>query len=138
MSTSVGYSKTPLYKKLGLKSGFTIKLVNQPREYWTFFETLPQDLTETDQSDILKDFIHVFSTDKKRLDKLLVKLKTEIKQNGMIWVSWPKKTSQIHTTVNGDLIRNLAKIHGLIDVKVCAVNEIWSGLKLMIPSNLRK
>lgn len=133
MTVHAGYPKNPLYKKLGLKDGFTIKLVNAPKYYWKLFDLLPKDLNKNDDPNSLKDFIHIFCADEERLIKELRALRKEIKQNGMIWVSWPKKTAQIPTTVNGDVIRKYAFSNILVDVKVCAIDETWSGLKLMIP-----
>ena len=85
-----------------------------------------------------KDFIHFFTKDSLELEKGLLQFKDEIKQNGMIWVSWPKKTSGVPTDITEDVIRNFALGIGLVDVKVCAVNEVWSGLKLVIPVKYRK
>ena len=138
MANQSGYSKNPLYKKLGLKSGFKIKLVNAPTYYWKFFDLLPENIDEVNDPKTMKDFIHVFSRDNNELKNELDSLRKEIKQNGMIWVSWPKKSSNIETTVNGDVIRKLAFENNLVDVKVCAINETWSSLKLMIPVKDRK
>jgi len=132
-----GYSNTNLAKKLGIKPGFFIKLINPPDYYFDLFEDLPDDIEYDSEDDIKKDMIHFFTKDINELYALLGNLKNEIKQNGCIWVSWPKKASNVSTTVNGDVIRNLAVNIGLIDAKVCAVDEIWSGLKLVIPVKLR-
>jgi len=132
-----GYSNTNLAKKLGIKPGFFIKLINPPDYYFDLVEDLPDDIEYDSEDDIKKDMIHFFTKDINELYALLGNLKNEIKQNGCIWVSWPKKASNVSTTVNGDVIRNLAVNIGLIDAKVCAVDEIWSGLKLVIPVKLR-
>jgi len=130
---TAGYSGTPLLKKLGIKDDFTIMLVNEPDHYYELIEKHPHELLLADSPDNLKDFIHFFTKEKSELEKLLPELKKEMKPNGMIWVSWPKKASKIPTDMTEDVIRNLALNIGLVDVKVCAVDHIWSGLKLVIP-----
>lgn len=128
-----GYSGTPLAKKLGLKAGFQIKLVNPPEYYFNLFDDLPAGLNFKNDQGVKKDFIHFFTKNENEYIKILLFLKEEIKPNGMIWVSWPKKSSKIITDITEDMIRNYAIKIGLVDIKVCAVNEIWSGLKLVIP-----
>ncbi|MDF2431849.1 MAG: hypothetical protein JWP44_1480 [Mucilaginibacter sp.] len=128
-----GYSGTPLAKKLGIKPGFNIKLVNAPDYYFSLFTDLPANLDINSDTTIKKDFIHFFTKQEEEYILLLPELKNQIKPNGMIWVSWPKKASQIITDITEDTIRNYAIKTGLVDIKVCAVDEIWSGLKLVIP-----
>lgn len=130
---TAGYSQTPLAKKLGIKDGFTIRLINQPAHYFSLFTDLPGDLTIEDEASIKKDFIHFFTTSAMELETQLPLLKNEIVPNGMIWVSWPKKTAKIKTDITEDVIRNYALSIGLVDIKVCAVDQTWSGLKLVIP-----
>jgi len=132
-----GYSKTPLGKKLGIKNNFRIKLVNVPEYYFRLFSEFPESIEIANDNKSLKDFIHYFSIDAGTLFKALKKLKNEIKQNGMIWISWPKKSS-IKTDITEDYIREIALKNGLVDVKVCAIDEVWSGLKLVIPLKDRK
>ncbi len=132
-----GYSKTPLGKKLGIKNNFRIKLVNVPEYYFRLFSEFPESIEIANDNKSLKDFIHYFSIDAGTLFKALKKLKNEIKQNGMIWISWPKKSS-IKTDITEDYIREIALKNGLVDVKVCAIDEVWSGLKLVIPVKDRK
>ncbi|HSP86903.1 MAG TPA: hypothetical protein VLN45_02120 [Ignavibacteriaceae bacterium] len=132
MKTS-GYSGTPLVKKLGIKENFKIKIINQPDYYFELFLDSPFKINPTPDNKIKKDFIHFFTTEKFELLKNLPKLKKEIELNGMIWISWPKKASNIKTDITEDVIREVAIKNGLVDVKVCAVDEIWSGLKLVIP-----
>ncbi|MBE9667024.1 DUF3052 family protein [Mucilaginibacter boryungensis] len=127
-----GYSGTPLAKKLGIKSGFNIALVNAPAGYLDLFDELPGDLTFDDRITGGHDMIHLFVKDQQEYLAILPLLKGQIKQNGMVWVSWPKKASKIATDITEDIIRNEAIQNGLVDVKVCAVDEIWSGLKLVI------
>jgi len=129
---TAGYSATPLAKKLGMKNGFKIKLVNQPDYYFSLFTDLPSDMQELPDERIKKDFIHYFAKSALQLEKDIKQLKQEIEQNGMIWISWPKKTAKVTTDLDDNIIRDIALENGLVDVKVCAVDEIWSGLKLVI------
>jgi hypothetical protein len=130
---AAGYSGTPLAKKLGIKAGFEIKLVNAPDHYFDLFTDLPGDLKFKDDPTTKKDLIHFFTRQEEEYIKTLPLLKEQIKPNGIIWVSWPKKASKIITDITEDTIRNYAIKIGLVDIKVCAVDEIWSGLKLVIP-----
>jgi len=132
MQTS-GYSGTPLAKKLGIKEGFKIRLINSPEYYFELFTDLPENISILKDTKSKKNFIHCFVKQEKELHKNIPSLKNEIEPNGIIWISWPKKASKVTTDVTEDLIRNLALASGLVDIKVCAVDEIWSGLKLVIP-----
>jgi hypothetical protein len=133
-----GYSGTPLEKKLGIKNEFTIRLINAPEYYFNLFVDFPEDVQITNIKGKEKDFIHYFERKATTLKKNLPLLRKEIAQHGMIWVSWPKKASKVETDITEDTIRNFALTIGLIDIKVCAVDEIWSGLKLVIPLKERK
>jgi hypothetical protein len=134
-----GYSGTPLAKKLGIKPGFNIALINDvPENYFDLFTDLPGDLTINNEITSDHDLIHLFVKDRQTYLDYLPSLKDQIKQNGMVWVSWPKKASKILTDITEDTIRNEALKNGLVDVKVCAVDEIWSGLKLVIRLKDRK
>ena len=133
-----GYSGTPLAKKLGIKPGLSIRLVNPPDHYAELFSDLPADFKELKDKKVKKDFIHYFTKSVVQLKKDLQQLRQEINENGMIWISWPKKASGVPTDLTEDIIRMLALANGLVDVKVCAVDEIWSGLKLVIPLKDRK
>jgi len=125
-----GYSGTPLSKKLGVKEGFTISIFNQPNHYFDLFTDLPQIKIVKDKK-IKKDFIHYFVTKEKELAKDINILKEQMVQNGMIWIS--KKSSKVETDITEDVIRNITLKNRLVDIKVCAIDEIWSGLKLVIP-----
>jgi len=131
--SATGYSGTPLAKKLGIKEGFQIKLVNPPDYYFQLFTDMPVNLNLTDDKITRKDFIHFFTKQEKEFTAMLPDLKEQLVPNGMIWVSWPKKASKVVTDITEDIIRNYALKIGLVDIKVCAVDEIWSGLKLVIP-----
>ena len=126
---------TPLEKKLGLKDGQKVSLVNVPDYYENLFTSFPEIQLKTRGT---VELIHFFAKSQKELIQKLPKLKKRIVQNGMIWVSWPKKSSKVETDIVEDIIRNYAIEIGLVDVKVCAVDEIWSGLKLVIPLKYRK
>lgn len=135
---SSGYSGTPLAKKLGFREGLKVRIVNQPDHYFDLFEELPKAVGFSNERKSKKDLIHYFTRDAKELERDILSLKNEIVTNGIIWISWPKKSSKIATDVTEDTIRNLALENGLVDVKVCAVDEVWSGLKLVIPVKDRK
>lgn len=132
-----GYSATPLYKKLGVKSGFDVALIDPPAG---LSSALAIDgigsimvLTKADPLPSDCNIIQYFTKSVDELEKTLPLLKSAIKQNGMVWISWPKKASKVPSDVTEDVIRALAIAIGMVDVKVCAVDDIWSGLKLVIP-----
>jgi hypothetical protein len=131
--TTAGYSGTPLAKKLGIKEGFKIRLVNQPDYYFNLFTDMPENIANLNDKKSRKNLIHYFTKQAKDLGRDILSLKNEIEPNGIIWISWPKKSSKIVTDITEDTIRKLALGNGLVDIKVCAVDEIWSGLKLVIP-----
>lgn len=137
MKTS-GYSGTPLAKKLGIKSGLKVSFVNAPEDYFDYFTDLPEDLIEITDNSQKKDFIHFFTKSAAQLNESIIHLKEGIEQNGIIWISWPKKAAKIETDLNGNIVREIGLKSGLVDVKVCAVNETWSGLKFVIPVKYRK
>ena len=133
-----GYSGTPLAKKLGIKEGFKISIINPPEYYFKLFTDLPITIKIVRDPKQKKDFIHYFVKEEIQLLKDIYLLKNQIEQNGMIWISWPKKASKVATDITEDVIRAIALKNGLVDIKVCAVDEIWSGLKLVIPVKQRK
>lgn len=127
-----GYSGTPLGKKLGMKSNFTVKVKNEPEEYWDWMAPLPEGMkiaTRSKKESL--DFAHLFVKTNKTFEKEFIKLRDELKKTGMLWISWPKKSSGVVTDLNENIIRDFGLTHGLVDVKVCAVDEVWSGLKFM-------
>ncbi len=138
-----GYSGTPLLKKLGVKAGQKALLVKLPdtiKELSEFTEwaRIKSAKTTRGVSGGPFDYIHFFTADKGEMTKTLPNLKKELAEDGMIWVSWPKKSSGVPSTVIENDIRKHALKIGLVDIKVCAVDEIWSGLKLVIPVKDRK
>jgi hypothetical protein len=127
-----GYSGTPLAKKLGIKEGMKVELVDAPNEFPVLLRSLPESvmITSTPSDDV--DILHLFTNSRDSLYRGLAEAKHRIKQNGAIWVSWHKKAAKLPTEITEDTIREAALPLGLVDVKVCAVDEKWSGLKLVI------
>jgi hypothetical protein len=131
--TQSGYSGTPLAKKLGIKEGFKIRLVNVPENYFDLFTDFPVTVTMLKDKKSSKDFVHYFSKNSTDLQKDIISLRKEVFPNGTLWISWPKKAAKTDTDLTGDIVRHIALTNGLVDIKVCAVDEIWSGLKFVIP-----
>jgi hypothetical protein len=130
---TTGYSGTPLAKKLGIKTGYHIRLVNMPSHYFSLFKDMPENVIVCQEKKTRKNLIHYFALQAQDLQKDMPSLKNEIEPNGVIWISWPKKASKTPTDISEDLIRELALRNGLVDIKVCAIDQTWSGLKLVIP-----
>jgi hypothetical protein len=133
-----GYSGTPLAKKLGIKAGSNLMLVNAPDHYFDLFTDMPPDVYFADDTLPGKDVIHFFGKSLNEYRVKLPELMKQIKPDGMIWVSWPKKASKVIADITENEIRNFALQIGLVDIKVCATDEVWSGLKLVIPVKDRK
>jgi hypothetical protein len=134
---TAGYSRTPLLKKLGIKPGYKLLVLNRPQNY---FELLEADITaQLCKKNEVPDLVHVFAPTKKEFESQMKKLGPIIgkNRNVVIWVSWYKKSSGIVTDITEDDIRNFALKNDLVDVKVCAVSDIWSGLKLVVPLKSR-
>ena len=136
---TAGYSGTPLAKKLGIKKGNAILLYNAPKHYYELFADFPEGVTELDAvAEEVADFIHVFCTSFETLKEVVPQYKSALKKNGMLWVSWPKGSSKITSDLKRDPIREYLLNIGLVDVKVAAVDEDWSGLKFMYRIKDRK
>jgi hypothetical protein len=133
-----GYSRTPLARKLGIKSGMTVHVINAPGDYAALVDPLPDGVAISPKAAKQFGLVHIFSKSRSELLELLTSYQKKIKQNGVIWVSWPKKASGIASEINEDTVRELALPLGLVDIKVCAVNDVWSGLKLVIRKENRK
>lgn len=132
---AVGYSGTPLWKKLGLKDGMRCTAVGAPSAYWDdWLAGAPVADWGTHEA---PEFIHIFSVDADRMVAELHHALGRISRDGMIWVSWPKKASKVSTTITENVIRAAAFETDLVDVKVCAVSDVWSGLKLVIRKEKR-
>ena|SRR5689334_17567639 len=134
---TTGYSGTPLLKKLGIKPGMKLLLINQPKDYYSLLETNVED--QVMKKNETPDLVHLFVKSNKEFETEMKKLKAVCKKNASItiWVSWYKKSAKIPIDITEDTIRNYALKNDLVDVKVCAVSDIWSGLKLVVPLNKR-
>lgn len=130
--TSAGYSGTPLVRKLGIKKDFRLAVWNRPDGYLDLLGELPEGVREAGPDDREIEFSHVFATDRKTLLAGLSAAKRTMAQDGMVWLSWPKKASGVPTELDGNEVRRLGLESGLVDIKVCAVDETWSGLKFVI------
>jgi hypothetical protein len=134
---TAGYSGTPLLKKLGIKEDTKVLVINAPEGYFDWLEQdiRPQLAGKKNNADL----VHLFVTSLKEFEKHMVDLKALYQSNTslVIWVSWYKKSAGIPTDMTEDIIRNYALANGLVDIKVCAVNEQWSGLKLVVPKAKR-
>ena len=135
-STS-GYSGTPLAKKLGVKASSHLWVLDAPREYAGLLAPLPDGVVFEDGAGKIVDIAHIFVVSKEELATHLAALRVNLRSDATLWVSWPKKASKVPTTVTEDTIRELALPLGFVDVKVCAVDEVWSGLKLVVRKELR-
>ena len=133
-----GYSGTPLLKKLGIKSGFRVYVHEPPKAYFDWLEPLPANVSVAERLSGTFDFIHVFVKDQKRFKSILSKDKAYLKSDGMLWVSWPKKSSGVVSDLDENIIRDYGLKSGFVDIKVCAVDDTWSGLKFVIPVANRK
>lgn len=127
-----GYSGTPLAQKLGIKAGQRVVLINGPAAYRKLLAPLPKTVSFSTKADRDAPFIHLFVQDRKTLERELSRLRKLVADTGILWISWPKKSSGVTTDVTEDVIREVALPLGFVDVKVCAVDQTWSGLKLMI------
>jgi hypothetical protein len=125
-----GYSGTPLEKKLGIKPEFDVAFVNAPENFVKQLDLPPGVKLKSISRSKDLDFIHVFVKNQNAITTAF-EYSRKMKPNGMLWVSWPKKTSGVPTDVNENLVREVGLAAGLVDVKICAVDEIWSGLKFV-------
>ncbi|HEY2124881.1 MAG TPA: DUF3052 family protein [Chthoniobacterales bacterium] len=133
-----GYSGTPLIQKLGFKPGIAVTVINAPASYAKLLGQLPEGVRLEIALKRGCLFVHLFTRDRDELKKYLVRLRSNLADTGMVWISWPKKISGLETSVNENVIRDLALPLGFVDTKVCAVDSTWSGLKLMIRRADRK
>ena len=138
MAKTAGYSGTPLAAKLGIKAGSRVHLINAPKEFRALLEPVPEGVVFAPKLTDTTDVSHLFVRRQAELRAKLPVMQRAIRPDASIWVSWPKKASGVQTDITEDTIREIALPMGLVDVKVCAVDETWSGLKLMIRKELRK
>ena len=133
-----GYSGTPLAQKLGIKPGMKVAVLNAPSAYRKWLAPLPEKVSFSDKAEAGSSFVHLFVKERATLEKELKRLRRLLDNAGVLWISWPKKSSGVATDVTEDVIRDVCLPLGFVDVKVCAVDETWSGLKLMIRRENRK
>jgi hypothetical protein len=133
-----GYSKTPLAQKLGIKSEAKVAALNAPADYRKLLAPLPAGVAFSDKATAGARFVHLFVTERRVLEKELKRLRGLIDEAGVLWISWPKKSAGLGSDITEDIIRKVCLPLGFVDIKVCAVDETWSGLKLMIRRANRK
>jgi hypothetical protein len=122
-----GYSGTPLVKKLGVKPDARLYVLNAPENYWAMLGELPRNATEVKRAVKGVEFVHFFATNRRDLEREFPRLQASLAADGRLWVSWPKKTSGVTTDLDETVVRETGLRHGLVDVKVCAVDAVWSG-----------
>jgi hypothetical protein len=135
---SPGYSGTPLAKKLGYKASSRATLVGAPEGYLAMVEPLPEGVVFERTATSKTDLAHIFATEREALARGLSTLRKKLKPEAAVWVSWPKKSAKVATNITEDVIRQIALPLGFVDIKVCAVSEVWSGLKLVVRKELRQ
>jgi hypothetical protein len=133
-----GYSGTPLPQKLGIKPGLTVVTISAPTNYRRLLGKIPEGVAFSNRLKPDSNFVHVFIKKRRELEKRLSILREKIADTGTVWVSWPKKSSGVPTDVTEDVVRTVALPLGFVDIKVCAVDDTWSGLKLMVRRVNRK
>ena len=136
MTATAGYSGTPLPKKLGLAPGMRV-YVTGCDDYVELVGAGDLDLAMQAKPGSTTDFVHVFATRRRELETWLPKLRRALQPDATLWVSWPKKASKVETDIVEDTIREIALPLGFVDVKVCAIDAVWSGLKLVVRKELR-
>lgn len=133
-----GYSGTPLVKKIGIKSGDRLLFCNEPSDFQKILGELPEDVTVSRKVNGLVNVVILFTDRQTHLEKNFRTLAKTLEQNGMLWIGWPKKASGVPTDLNEDMVRKIGLANGLVDTKVCAIDETWSGLRFVIRLKDRK
>lgn len=128
---AAGYSGKPLVAKLGIKPGAAIAILNAPNGYDRALGKLPPRVTRRRRLAGVIDFVHLFTSEQRELERRFAALEHALAPAGQLWVSWPKRASGVPTDLTEDVIRAIGLAHGLVDVKVIAVDETWSGLKFV-------
>ncbi|MBW8760127.1 MAG: DUF3052 family protein [Burkholderiales bacterium] len=136
-ASTPGYSGTPLARKLGIVAGSRVAPLHAPDDYLDWLAPLPEGVRFAAKASAATDVVHVFGDRRADLAACLQDLRGRIAPAAAVWVSWPKKASKVPTDITEDTIREIALPLGFVDVKVCAVSEVWSGLKLVIRKELR-
>ncbi len=132
-----GYSGTPLAKKLGIDTGCSLVTRHAPRDYAQLVATLPPGVRMSGRVTKSTDVVHVFAVERKVLARELASLRKTIRPDAVVWVSWPKKAAKVPTDITEDTIRAVCLPLEFVDIKVCAVSDVWSGLKLVIRKSAR-
>jgi hypothetical protein len=135
---TAGYSGTPLVRKLGYRAGMRVHHAGAPDGFADAVGTLPEGVTVLTRAAADLDLAMLFVTQRRDLARGLARLQPKLQPAGMIWVAWPKRASKVPTDVTEDVVRDVALPRGLVDVKVCAIDEVWSGLKLVTRTELRR
>lgn len=134
---AAGYSGTPLAKKLGVKDGSKVLVVGAPEGYIKLLEPFPVAVQFVSKLSKSVDIVHIFTDQKAELQKALTAFRKTLGPTAMVWVSWPKKSAKVPTDITEDTVRQVALPLGFVDIKVCAVTDVWSGLKLVVRKELR-
>lgn len=137
ISSTAGYSGTPLAKKLGYKASSRVLLLDAPEDYLTMVKPLPEGVVFVRSATSGAEMVHVFAIERDKLTNQLKALRKKLNPNAAVWVSWPKKAAKLTTDITEGVIREVALPLGFVDIKVCAVSDIWSGLKLVVRKELR-
>jgi hypothetical protein len=127
-----GYSGTPLAQKLGIKPGYRVFVEGAPAAYEQLVAPLPEGVHMQAAIDAATDIVHLFVVSKAELAGALKRALQHLRPDAALWISWPKKASKVATDITEDTVRDLALPLGLVDIKVCAVDDVWSGLKLVL------
>jgi hypothetical protein len=132
-----GYSETPLSQKLGIKPGSKVHLVEAPTGHRKLLTPLPNGVQFVPRLSETTDLVHFFTTKRAQLKTRLPAIRKKMRADAVVWVSWPKKAAHVATDLTEDAVRDTALPLGLVDVKVCAIDDVWSGLKLVVRKELR-
>jgi hypothetical protein len=127
----VGYSRKSLVQRLGIKPGFNLAILHAPDHYDKTLGELPKNVTITRELTGQLDFVQVFARSIKALEEVFPRIRKPLKQNGMVWISWPKSSSGVKSSLNENAVREIGLKNGLVDVKVCAIDNVWSGMKFV-------
>jgi hypothetical protein len=138
-ANSAGYSGTPLWRKLGFDAAVSPVVIGPPGDYADLIgiPAAPMVLASDAALPAGLAYLHVFTVQRAEMEAVLTAARTALAPTGMVWISWPKKSSKVPTDITEDTIREVCLPMGFVDVKVCAVTHVWSGLKLMIRKELR-
>ena len=135
---NAGYSGTPLARKLGIKDGSMVFAPGAPNNYRKLLEPLPPGVRFSTKEGKTTDLVHLFTSKRSELSRSLTAFRKALNAEAVVWVSWPKKASKVPTDITEDVIRQVALPLGWVDITVCAVDDVWSGLKLVVRKELRK